>query len=263
MTEPEFHSRKIQGYGWKRSLPDHRDIIADASELTVLKQVDPRGDYMPDIRNQLRLGSCTANTVAEAVDAHFMAQGKEPYTASRLGIYGLERLYEGSPLNEDTGAYGRDGYRAIRRFGMVPEPDFPYSDDISEWSRDPRPIVRESKDRVKLDAPYKVVPRSLTTFQRVLSNRQTIGFGFTVFESFESWDVSRTGIIPMPDPSERDIGGHEVLLVGYLRDMPGYGLCMNHWDTDWGIDGYFLMPWTYILDPYLADDFRTIYIPKH
>jgi C1A family cysteine protease len=262
MTD-EFHTRTIQGYGWKPSLPDHRDILADASELPVMKEVDPRSDYMTEIYNQLRLGSCTANTVAEAVDAYYLAQGKEAVYPSRLGIYGLERLYEGSPLDQDTGAYGRDGYRAVRRFGMIPERDFPYSDNIAEWQKDPRPIIERSSDRVKLDAPYKVVPRHLTTFKRVLSNRQTIGFGFTVFESFESDEVARTGIVPMPDPSEKDVGGHEVLLVGYLADMPAYGLVRNHWDKDWGIGGYFLMPWTYILDPQLADDFRTIYVPKH
>ena len=58
--------REIRRYGWKPSLPDLRDHIADASELAVLDEVDPRAE-LPDIFDQGQLGSCTANAVAGAV----------------------------------------------------------------------------------------------------------------------------------------------------------------------------------------------------
>ena len=37
-------ARKIHRYGWKPSLPDLRDHVADASELKILDEVDPRAD---------------------------------------------------------------------------------------------------------------------------------------------------------------------------------------------------------------------------
>ena len=95
----------------------------------------------------------------------------------------------------------------------------------------------------------------------VLSNRQTIAFGFTVYESFESQEVAQTGIVPMPTRDERTLGGHEVLLVGYLKNEPNYGLVRNSWGTSWGMAGYFLMPWAYLMDANLASDFRTIRRP--
>jgi C1A family cysteine protease len=60
--------------------------------------------------------------------------------------------------------------------------------------------------------------------------------------------------------------GHEVLLVGYLKNEPHYGLVRNSWGSEqtngtaWGLDGdgYFLMPWTYILSASLAGDWTTI-----
>ena len=58
----------------------------------------------------------------------------------------------------------------------------------------------------------------------ILSNRQTIAFGFTVYESFESSAVAKTGVVPMPSRREKQLGGHEVLLVGYLKAEPNYGL---------------------------------------
>lgn len=258
---PDVMPRKIARYGWKRSLPDQRDVLADTSGLAILPEVDPRGHYMTPIYDQLRLGSCTAQTVAEAVDADRILNGEDPLYPSRLAIYALERLYEGTDLHVDSGAYGRDGYKAVRRFGMVPESELPYSDHAPAWQQDPRALITSSAHRAKLERPYKAVPRGLAHFKQVLSNYQTVGFGFSVYESFESAEVARTGIVPMPGPDEKMVGGHEVLLVGYLRDEPNYGLVRNHWAKSWGLAGYFLMPWTYLLDPNLSDDFRTIYRP--
>src|SRR5256885_8844774 len=42
LKDASVKPREIKGYGWKPSLPDLRDHIADASELPVLDEVDPR-----------------------------------------------------------------------------------------------------------------------------------------------------------------------------------------------------------------------------
>lgn len=262
MVDETLATRTIQGYGWKPSLPDARDVVADTSELPVLDEVDPRHDYMTPVYDQLQLGSCTSNTVAEAIDADLIVSGHEPMYPSRLWIYALERLIEGSSLFQDTGAYGRDGFKVSKQIGIVPENVFPYSDDPEEWSKDPRDDPHWG-ERKPMEHHYKHVPRRLDDFKRVLSNRQTIGFGFSVYESFESAEVAKTGIMPVPNTArEKMVGGHEVLLVGYLPSEPHYGLVRNHWNTDWGIDGYFLMPWQILLDPSMSSDFRTIYRPK-
>ena len=103
--------------------------------------------------------------------------------------------------------------------------------------------------------------RSVLDFKRVFSNKQTIAFGFTVPKSFESREMARTGIMADPDPDDLSRDGHEVLAVGYLKDQPHYCLIRNSWGTGWGMDGYFLMPWLWLLDPGLTGDFRTIYRP--
>lgn len=104
---------------------------------------------------------------------------------------------------------------------------------------------------------------------QVLSNQQTISFGFNVYESFESSSVARSGIVPMPDPDEKVLGGHEVLAVGYLPNEPEYVLVRNSWGSrqtgarGWGLhgSGYFLMPWQMILDPGVCADWTTIRRP--
>jgi C1A family cysteine protease len=51
--------------------------------------------------------------------------------------------------------------------------------------------------------------------------------------------------------------GHAVMVVGY-DDSAKRVLVRNSWGTDWGIKGYFTMPYDYISDNNLADDLWTI-----
>ena len=82
-------------------------------------------------------------------------------------------------------------------------------------------------------------------------------FGFTVYESFESQQVAKTGAAQMPTPRERVVGGHAVLGVGY-DDAKKRFIVRNSWGVNWGLDGYFTMPFAYLADRNLSDDFWTI-----
>jgi C1A family cysteine protease len=82
-------------------------------------------------------------------------------------------------------------------------------------------------------------------------------FGFSVYEAFESDEVGRTGKLNLPEPSEKQLGGHAVMAVGY-NDSAERVLVRNSWGTDWGIKGYFTMPYDYISSDNLADDLWTL-----
>ncbi|HUA71153.1 MAG TPA: C1 family peptidase [Solirubrobacteraceae bacterium] len=257
LTSAGLTPRKIHRYGWKPSLPDARDHIADTSELAVLDEVDPRAD-LPDVFDQGQLGSCTANAVAAAVEYDAKLNAADPGFLSRLWIYYYERKLEGAPADQDTGAYGRDGLKVCQKLGVPLEADWPY--DISKFADEPPESLDKEAGEHRI-SNYRAVPRNLDSMRAVLSNRQTIAFGFSVYESFESQQVAQTGIVPLPTRNEKQLGGHEVLMVGYLKDQSNYALVRNSWGTGWGIKGYFLMPWAYILDANLASDFRTIRRP--
>ena len=257
LEDASVQPRRIQRYGWKPSIPDLRDHIADASELAVQDEVDPRGDLFP-VFDQGQLGSCTANAVAAAVEYDAKLNGSDPGALSRLWIYYYERKIEGSPADQDTGAYGRDGFKVCKTLGVPLEKDWPY--DIAKFSEPPPADLADEARQHKI-SNYRSVPRNLDSMKAVLSNRQTIAFGFTVYESFESPEVAKAGVVPMPSRNEKTLGGHEVLLVGYLKDQTNYGLVRNSWGDGWALAGYFLMPWAYILDANLASDFRTIRRP--
>jgi C1A family cysteine protease len=82
-------------------------------------------------------------------------------------------------------------------------------------------------------------------------------FGFTVYSSFESAAVVRSGILNMPTRYDQVVGGHAVMAVGY-NDTQRRFIIRNSWGTDWGQKGYFTMPYEYLVSRNLSDDFWTI-----
>ncbi len=85
-------------------------------------------------------------------------------------------------------------------------------------------------------------------------------FGFTVYEAFESATVAKSGVLNMPGPKEKVMGGHAVMGVGYDNAARRF-IIRNSWGTDWGQKGYFTMPYDYLSpDKNLSDDFWTVRI---
>jgi C1A family cysteine protease len=82
-------------------------------------------------------------------------------------------------------------------------------------------------------------------------------FGFSVYESFESATVAKSGVLNMPKPGERQVGGHAVCAVGY-DDAAKRVLVRNSWGPAWGKKGYFTMPYDYVANRNLSDDFWTV-----
>lgn len=242
--------------GWRRTPAHLQPPPADHSGLRILDEVDPRGD-MPPVFNQGQLGSCTANATAACFEYDTIVDGRDSGPLSRLWIYFGERKLEGELGQGDTGAIGSDAFRVASTWGVCPESDWPY--DISTFQGPVPPAAMRDEGHYLLSKPYRSVTPTVDAFKAVLSNRQTIAFGFQVYSSFESPDTMRTGVAPMPDPgSEQLLGGHEVLLVGYLKDEPEYGLVRNSWGAGVGIGGHFLFPWELLTSRSLAGDWTTI-----
>ena len=121
--------RKIAGYGWKPDLPDQRDH-SFAVPAHILEQISSSVDLRdkcPEVYDQGRIGSCTANGIAAALEFEMMKQGMTAYTPSRLFIYYNERVMEGN-VGSDAGAYIRDGIKSVASQGDCAESEWPYDD---------------------------------------------------------------------------------------------------------------------------------------
>jgi C1A family cysteine protease len=262
-------------YTWRPPNPDFRDFRADTTGLTARPEVDPRGN-MPDMFDQLDLGSCTANGDSAMIEYwmhKFLNLPFKLHRPSRLFIYWGERMLEGSLGQGDVGAYGHDGLKFTMKYGWVPEHVWPYKTNMYDVEP-PKEVWKEAAGNVLLNMSYKSVARDVDAIKAVLSNKQTMGFGFTVYDSFEREAVLKSGYIPMPSKSESALGGHWVVAVGYLESEPNHVLVRNSWGTEFEggplygqipggkkHPGYFLMPWDYLMESNLSSDFQTIPIP--
>ena len=246
----------FKGYGWNPDLPDFRDHHYEAPAEVAAglpERVDMR-DECPAVYDQGQLGSCTANAIGGALEFDQMKQGEaDPFVPSRLFIYYEERDMEGT-INSDSGAMIRDGIKVVNRLGAPPESDWPY--DISKFDQKP---PQQAYDDAKLNQAleYQRIHRDLTQMKTCLASGFPFVFGFRVYESFESQEVTDTGRAPMPEVGERALGGHAVLAVGYNDNIDRF-IVRNSWGPAWGRDGYFTLPFDYLLDRGLASDFWTI-----
>ena len=215
--------------------------------------MDLRAGFQP-CYDQGKLGSCTANAIAGAIQFLEEKEGENvPVMPSRLFIYYNERSIEGT-VGTDSGAQLRDGIKSVVKQGFCPETMWPY--DISNFTDRPSPGCYQYalKDRV---SQYLRLTQASLPLLTCLASGYPFVFGFTVYESFESPQVRQSGVVNVPHPSETVVGGHAVVACGYDGTQRRF-LVRNSWGQAWGMNGYFTMPYEYLTDPGLSADFWTI-----
>lgn len=261
--------RTDRRYGWTPDLPDHRDRVRTAEPAALANlpsSVDLSQDaHMPPVYDQQQIGSCTANGIAGAFEFDLRSQGLADFAPSRLFIYYNERAMERT-VGQDSGAQIRDGIKSVARQGVVPESAWPYDGDPADsdgsWpaghlaARKPDAALYAEAQHAEAVA-YDRVPQQADQIKAVLASGMPVVIGFSVYASFESAEVARTGDAPMPTTDEEQLGGHCVLLVGY-DDATGRWLCRNSWGTGWGKAGYFTLPYAYLTNRSLSSDFWTV-----
>lgn len=247
------------GLGWIPDVPDKRDLLFRPRILppTKLPRIVDLRKECPPIYDQGQLGSCTAQALAAAFDFNRKRQGSAFMTPSRLFIYWNERDLEGT-VDIDAGAMIRDGVKVLVKLGVPREELWQY--DISKFTlKPPKKAYVEAERNQTLVYQRIMRPENDRTQDMLLCLSMGYPFvtGFTVYESFETAAVARTGMTPMPKDSERVLGGHAVLVVGYDLDKKLF-ICRNSWGTGWGDKGNFYMPFEYLADRSLSSDQWTL-----
>lgn len=241
---------------WKKGPEDPRDFkslrhLTSPLDLPATFELDRQ---IP-IYDQEDLGSCTANSGC-ACYRFESAQvvGDFRFDPSRLFLYYNTRVLEGTP-NEDSGAYIRDVFKALNKWGLAGESFFPYV--TSQFAR--KPTEAAYTDGLNnLVVTYASVQQTESVIKQTLMSGAAISFGFTVYSSFMSgnWDRT-TGMMPIPKRNEYVEGGHAVTIIGWDDSKKAF-LIQNSWGTSWGLSGKFWMPYSFLLDPNMCDDFWCI-----
>jgi C1A family cysteine protease len=265
------------GMGWKRDLPDFRDYTPKSDEVqsvlsksqalkSLVKQRPPTADLRPwcsPVENQGQLGSCTANAGVGMLEYYeHRAHGKY-LDASRLFLYKASRDLLG--WKGDQGAYLRTTMKAMVLFGVPPEQYWPYK--ISDFDAEPPAFCYafaqsyQALRYYRLDPPGTSPDKVLDNVKRYLAGGLPSMFGFSVYSSMPPVGDGK-GEIPYPQSGDNQVGGHAVLAVGYddnkkIGNDTGALLIRNSWGTNWGVQGYGWLPYSFVLSG-LAVDFWSL-----
>jgi C1A family cysteine protease len=243
-------------FGWRPDLPDHRDkpyaakMKAEAPKA-LPEHVDLR-KACPKVYDQGQLGSCTANALAGAYQYNRRKQKQDDFVPSRLFIYYNERVLEGT-VTSDAGAYIRDGIKVLGKYGAPPEELWAY--DIGKFANEPPPAAFAVGKYFQAVQYFRVNHTKISEIRGCLAAGFPIVFGFSVYSSIEK--AAKSGDIPMPSLKDTLEGGHAVLAVGYDHGEKRI-IFRNSWGTGWGDKGYGTLPYDYVANENLADDFWTV-----
>ena len=245
-------------YCLKKDQQKHKDAFPlhtfKATREILPRKVDLRPGC-PDVYDQGSLGSCTANAIGGAYEFDEMKQKEaKHFTPSRLFIYYNEREMENS-VEEDSGASIGDGVASVHTIGVCKETDWPY--DIAKFAEKPTSELYV-KAKKHVSGKFHRLDQNMFQVKTALIQGTPVMVGITLYDSFESQEVSATGIVPMPNvKTESCLGGHAVLIVGYDDDKHQF-IMRNSWGSTWGDKGYFYLPYNYMMSPDLASDFWVI-----
>ena len=289
-------SPRLVGMGYHPDLPDHRDhgwqeflgylegaragrnarvkdratFANDASEWPNKYNLGDAAEHpLPPVEDQGRTNSCTAQAAAGLIEYLYRWATGTYNDFSRMFIYYNSRKLLG--WSGDTGAYIRTTFKAMRVFGVPPEPEWPFVASLLDAEPLPYHYAYagnfKTMNYARLDS-YGDPPDDL--YQRI---KQTVlagypvEFGFPVYGCIQNM---QNYVIPVPSATDELIGGHAVLAVGYDdgvvygKDKDGNDLkcraliIRNSWGADWGEHGYGFLPFWYV-EKGCASDFWTAY----
>jgi hypothetical protein len=256
-----------RGLGWKRDRPESPWHPPDKSARLKLGLAPPPisatlRPFVPDILDQMRLGSCTVNAVAQAYRISLIRQMiaaggpllNLPPFASRLFLYYLARAID-HETDSDAGTYLRNVFLALTTFGAPEEAFWPYSDDSSPGAlftqKPPEDVFSKAFDQKAKNGSPAYFRIDSTGNDRILDIKRAIAaghavvFGTLVSNDFVSgnFDPSK----PLPPPINQSIAGGHALTVGEYNG--GNNGIVNSWNRTFGVQG-----WCSFSDEYLAWD---------
>jgi C1A family cysteine protease len=206
---------------------------------------------MPPVYDQGSLGSCTANALCAA-----MQYNNINIQGSRLFVYFNGRMIRNT-IGEDAGAFITDGIDALKIYGVCQEEEWPYNKKkYKQRPTDACYINALAHRAIKVEN----IAQNLYTMKKALWSGYPIILAMEIFASFMSKKVKKSGIVSMSDVNtDLSNGGHAILVVGYddefsIDNIKGCWICRNSHGTNWGDNGYFRIPYKYLLDESLTTD---------
>ena len=248
-----MNQHRVARSGYRPDTVDPRDhpMFARHLALTTPPRRAQTSSGMPPVVDQGNEGACTGNGLASMFDYY---HPNRPVSARRF-IYANELIAEGT-WGTDAGAMPRDGLKVLKNIGVPPESLCKYRPGYDFK-------VRPSKAAYTAAAAHKIggytALFSVDEVVAAIAAHTPVGIGAALFKQFESDEAANTGVITLPAPGERDIGGHFFVACDYDLDA-NIAICRNSWGP-WGMPtklGYFTLPLLYLANRKITSDMWTM-----
>jgi C1A family cysteine protease len=206
---------------------------------------------LPKVYDQKDNGDCVANAICYVV----LQQTNNRFQPSRLFNYAISRILDRTSLNEDIGTTIQSATKALRKYGCCSENIFPYSIDVFTF-----PTIQAFQSSKQFSSfKSTTISQNINNIKSALQSFNTpIIFAILIFPSFLTPEVKKTGLVPLPNlKKEKSNGGHCLTMVGF-NDNNSTFICANSWGSQWGLNGYCFIPYSYITNPDLVSDLMSI-----
>jgi len=262
MENYKTETNKNQKYkmGWKfdniENIGDNENLgisyEEDSNEELKYDIYDKNKDFFPEIVDQGNIESCVPTCISTVYYFLTMKQSNHlNFRISRLYLYyQFRRLYDDVKLDE--GSTIRDCINILHKDGIVSEFLYPYieskvfnnpSEFLEKYSRFCKCLGFENISR-------KVIKQKLLLDYPVLC-------GIKLFDSVYTDEVKNTGILSYSEEYDKILGGHCIILVGF-DDSKKYYRFINSWGSTWGDKGFGYLPYDYIKNTRLSNEFYII-----
>lgn len=231
---------------------DHAFLPKLVSPTAIPKKIDFRKTKPLPIKDQGQLGACTGFGSTRAHRRMLSHLGLADFDASELFAYYNGRSYEHT-ISQDSGCQIRDVVKQQSKLGYAPEADWPYV--VSKFKAKPPAKAFAEAQKRPLTKYSRVDNTSWDAVRAAIAANGNLIIGISVFASFESDAAAKTGVIPLPQASEQELGGHCMDADGYDGDTL---IVANSWSTAWGDKGFCYLPRAYVTNPKLCSDCWTL-----
>jgi hypothetical protein len=240
-------------FGTHPDVPDVRDrefVPRRRLRGALPPSVDLTAQCPPVFNQGTVLNSCSAQAIAAALWFLERRRARDAPAPSRLFLYYNERARAGL-TGTNAPVSLRDGYKSVARQGICAESRWPYRND--RFAAKPPPACYRAALAHRAIRYFRL-RRELGHFRSCLASGYPFAVGISVYQSFISKAVARSGVVPLPQRRDKHLGGHAMLVVGY-DDAARQFTVRNSAGPRWGKKGYCVMPYAYLLNVQLAWDF--------
>ena len=206
-------------------------------------------DYFPEIVDQGNIESCVPTCISTIYYYLTMKQMNHlKFRISRLYLYyQVRKLY--NDIENDNGSTISDCINILHTDGIIPEFLYPY---IPNNVHNNPNVFLDKYSKFCKCLGFENINRNHIK-QKILQDYPVL-CGIKLFNSIYNDDVKKTGIINKYDKNDELLGGHCIIIIGF-DDTTKYYKFINSWGTSWGNNGFGFLPYEFINNNKLSNEF--------